>query len=172
MRYYCNFCRKTISKKEFEYSITHYDVPLCIDHQKTFNLLENEDPIKTSRSVTSSSVLQNNPGKNYEDLTTPQVKKLSNALATRGIKNNVEAFDGYKHVDISIPWARINIEVDGKHHLYNPNQLFADLERDSFSQIDKIATIRITNDIVEENIDDLAESIAQVARKRYRNNRY
>ena len=71
-------------------------------------------------------------------------------------------------MDISIPWARLNIEIDGRHHLLNPKQLYSDLERDSYSQEDEKGTIRITNDAIEKDLDEIADSIAKVARKRYR----
>ena len=89
-------------------------------------------------------------------------------MRKRGIKCKLEAYDGYKHVDISIEWARVNIEVDGKHHLFNPKQLEADYERDSGSEEDGIRTIRVPNSLIEENVNGLADSIAKVVRKRYR----
>ena len=36
MRYYCNICKKDITKEEFLYSIEKFDKPLCRDHQNTF----------------------------------------------------------------------------------------------------------------------------------------
>jgi len=36
MRYYCNICKKTISKNVVSYSMNHYGKPLCMEHQKTF----------------------------------------------------------------------------------------------------------------------------------------
>jgi very-short-patch-repair endonuclease len=97
---------------------------------------------------------------------TPQAKKLHEALKERGIHNGLEPFDGHKHVDISIPWAKLNLEVDGKYHLTDPEHLFRDLERDSFSHKKGISTIRIPNFFVDNHLDELADSIAEVARKR------
>jgi len=34
MRYYCNICKKTITKGEFLYSIDKFDRPLCREHQE------------------------------------------------------------------------------------------------------------------------------------------
>jgi very-short-patch-repair endonuclease len=80
----------------------------------------------------------------------------------------LEDYDGYKHVDISIPWAKLNIEIDGRQHLLNAKQLYSDLERDSFSHEKEIRTVRIPNEMIERNLDELADSLARVARKRYR----
>ncbi|MBD3212959.1 MAG: hypothetical protein GF311_10155, partial [Candidatus Lokiarchaeota archaeon] len=33
MRYYCNICKKDITKGEFLYSIEKFDIPLCMEHQ-------------------------------------------------------------------------------------------------------------------------------------------
>ena len=54
---------------------------------------------------------------------TPQVTSLYNALMNKGIKCELEVWDGHKHIDISIPWAKIDIEVDGLHHYSNPEQI-------------------------------------------------
>ncbi|MCW4002722.1 MAG: DUF559 domain-containing protein [Candidatus Bathyarchaeota archaeon] len=145
MRCYCSICKETISEQVFEYSKRYYGKPLCIYHQKMARNADKPQP-----------------------KITPQARSLSEALRKRGIKNKLEDYDGYKHVDISIPWARLNIEIDGRHHLLNPKQLYSDLERDSFSQNDEKSTIRITNDAIERDLDGIADSIAKVARRRYR----
>jgi len=41
--------------------------------------------------------------------------------------------DGYKHIDIAIPEAKINIEIDGVHHNYNAQQALSDLKRTYYS---------------------------------------
>jgi very-short-patch-repair endonuclease len=87
-------------------------------------------------------------------------------LKERGIYNELEPFDGYKHVDIHIPWAKLNLEIDGRYHLTDPEHLFRDLERDSYSHLDGIDTIRIPNFYVESHLDEIANAIADVARKR------
>ena len=101
-----------------------------------------------------------------QNLPTPQAKRLHEALNKRGIYNEVEFDDGYKHTDISIPWARVNIEIDGKYHLMEPEHLFRDLERDSYSHLDGMDTIRIPNSYIDNYLDQIADSIAEVARKR------
>jgi len=103
---------------------------------------------------------------NQQNEPTPQAKRLHEALNKRGIYNNLEFSDGYKHVDISIPSAKINVEVDGRYHLTDPEHLFRDLERDSYSHLDGIDTIRIPNFYVDSHLDEVANAIAEVARKR------
>lgn len=145
MRYYCNICKETISEEVYEYSIKHFGKALCMNHQR----------IAKSDALGSSKI-------------TSQARKLSAALSKRGIKNRLEEYDGYKHVDISIEWARLNIEIDGKQHLLDSRQMYADLERDSYSQEDGIVTKRITNELVDRHLDELADAMAKVARKRHR----
>jgi very-short-patch-repair endonuclease len=146
MRYYCSICKETITKREYEYSMDKFGKALCRYHQGNV-------PKKT---VPSSSKV------------TPQALKLSEALKKRHIAHKLEAYDGYKHVDISIGWAKLNIEIDGKQHILNAKQLYSDLERDSFSHEDGIVTKRYTNEDIDKYLDEIAEAIAKVARKRHR----
>jgi very-short-patch-repair endonuclease len=97
---------------------------------------------------------------------TPQAIILSEALRYRGIRNELEHDDGYKHVDIYVPEANLYLEIDGKYHLTDPEHLFRDLERDSYSHLDGIDTIRIPNFYIESHLDEIANAIAEVARKR------
>jgi hypothetical protein len=112
---------------------------------------------------------------------TPQAVKLSEALRCRGVNNALEYDDGHKHVDICVPEANLYIEIDGKYHLTDSEHLFRDLQRDAFSHNEGVDTIRIPNLYVENNLDELANAIAEVARKRqkfgtslknYRRSRY
>jgi very-short-patch-repair endonuclease len=99
-------------------------------------------------------------------IVTPQAVKLSEALRHRGIRNELEHSDGKKHVDIYVPEANLYLEIDGKYHLTDPEFLFRDLERDSYSHLDGIDTIRIPNFYVDSHLDEIANAIAEVARKR------
>ena len=157
---YCNFCKNTISDEEYRYSMAHYNKPLCRYHQKTEKQFykppsENYQKSSSYSKITNSKI-------------TPQARKLSEALKRRGIKHKLEDYDGYKHVDISIPWANLNIEIDGKQHSLNPKQLYADLERDSFSHEDGIVTKRYTNEDIDRYVEQIADAIAKVAKRRYR----
>jgi very-short-patch-repair endonuclease len=97
---------------------------------------------------------------------TPQAKRLHEALNQRNIVNELEFDDGHKHVDISIPSVRLNVEIDGKYHLTDPEHLFRDLQRDSYSHLGGVDTVRIPNSYVDNFLDELADSLAEVVRKR------
>jgi hypothetical protein len=97
---------------------------------------------------------------------TPQTRKMSIALKKRGIINELEAFDGDKRVAIAIPEANLYLEIDGKNHLVDPEHLFRDLKRDACSHDEGIDTIHIPNFYVDTSLDEVANAIAEVAKKR------
>jgi len=97
---------------------------------------------------------------------TRQAKKLYYALKKRWVKCELEADDGYKHVDISIPQAKLNIEIDGKRHFTDPERLYSDLKRDYWSSKNGFDTIHIPNAMIDEEIEKIADSIAEVTRRR------
>lgn len=98
---------------------------------------------------------------------TSNAEMLYNKLREKGIKCELESPDKYKTVDIAIKWAKLYIEVDGKHHTFHPGQFIRDAERDHYSHKEGFFTKRITNQEIEDNLEKVAESIAQLARKRY-----
>lgn len=98
---------------------------------------------------------------------TPQALALYDALIVRGIKCELEKYDGYKHIDIAIPWAKINIEIDGTQHYLDPQQVAADYKRSYHSMQKGFKTIRYPNFIIENNVDEVADTIAKIARKEY-----
>jgi len=99
---------------------------------------------------------------------TQQAKKLYRALMNRGIKCELEKWDGYKHIDISISWAKIDIEIDGLQHYINPKQIKADFSRSYHSVMDDdYDTIHIPNIIIEKYLDKVAGAITKVARDNY-----
>src|SRR6266404_1590206 len=96
---------------------------------------------------------------------TPQAKLLYGALRKRKIKCVMEAYDGYKHVDISIPSAKIDIEVDGLQHYIDPMQILSDFNREHYSdRKDNYNTIHIPNLIIEHHINEVADAIAIAAK--------
>ncbi|MFA5360037.1 MAG: hypothetical protein WC349_03740 [Patescibacteria group bacterium] len=102
------------------------------------------------------------------DKTTPQSRELYEALLARGIKCELEKWDGYKHIDISIPWAKIDIEVDGLQHFLDSEQIKSDFKRSYWSITnDDYDTIHIPNIIIEKYLDKVADAIAKVARDNY-----
>jgi very-short-patch-repair endonuclease len=46
--------------------------------------------------------------------------------------------------------------------------MYSDLERDSFSNEDGIATMRFTNENIDRYVEQIADAIAKVARRRYK----
>src|SRR3989344_7336899 len=104
MSYYCNKCENEITEAEFKYSMNQYKRALC-------RKCQNVD----------------------EDKSTPLARKLYEALKKQGVPVKLELDDGHKHIDIAIPEARVNIEVDGEHHNYDHKQALSDLKRTYYS---------------------------------------
>jgi len=98
---------------------------------------------------------------------TPQAEKLYNALMGKKVVCRREPFDGKKHVDIAIPGALIDIEVDGWHHWTNPEQIMADYKR-SFWSLVKFwkVTLHVPNYIIDNDVESVADAISAVAKKR------
>ncbi len=98
---------------------------------------------------------------------TPQAKALFDKLKKIDIKCNLEYWDGHKHVDIAILWAKLYVEVDGEHHFYNYKQMRSDDQRDYFSALDGFETLGVENDEVQYELNEVANWIAKIARARY-----
>src|SRR5689334_3065616 len=79
---------------------------------------------------------------------TKEAIALKEALEKLGIRVLAEVDDGHKHIDLAIPSARINIEVDGGYHLTNPYQILADLKRSHYSDDLGYDTIHISNEAI------------------------
>ena len=63
-----------------------------------------------------------------------------------------EGFDGYKNVDISIPSAKVDIEVDGLQHTTTKKQALSDLKRAFYSyKKDGFITLHIPNILVRDD---------------------
>lgn len=100
---------------------------------------------------------------------TSQVVNLYNALMSKGIKCEMEVFDGHKRIDISIPWAKIDIEVDGLQHYIDAEQIKSDFKRSYWSLTrDDYDTFHVPNDIIDKHLDQVADAIAVVARSHYK----
>ena len=119
---------------------------LCMTHQKTHR----ETPFHI----------------NQESKITPQAIRLSKALNDLRVEHELEHYDGYKHVDIAIPSARLYLELDGTQHAFNPKQMIADDDRDKYSQKSGWTTKRIPNAWIDKDADRLASSIAILVRKK------
>lgn len=77
----------------------------------------------------------------------------------KGVPAQMEKFDGYKHIDIAIPEAKVNIEVDGRHHHFDKGQALTDLKRTYHSFVKGYFTLRIPNTLVYD--DNILEETAQ-----------
>lgn len=96
---------------------------------------------------------------------TVQAEKLYKALRDRNIFCKLEDWDGDKHIDISIPWAKIDIEVDGLYHFFEPKQIIADFDRSYWSIInDNYDTIHIPNFIIDNYLDRVADAITEYSK--------
>ena len=52
--YYCNVCKQTISEAVYEYSKSHFGIPLCLDHQESAR----NDELLRSKATPSARSLQ------------------------------------------------------------------------------------------------------------------
>lgn len=94
---------------------------------------------------------------------TKQALALANALKKRGLEVLTEYWDGYKHVDLFIPSAKLYIEIDGLQHYTDPKQFKADLDRDHYSDDDKFFTKHISNQLIDSHLEEIADAITKVA---------
>lgn len=138
MGYWCNQCRAVITEEEYEYSNKKFNKALCRKHQKEF------------ASETPKS--------------TPEAKKLYFELKKRGIPAELEKWDGHKHIDIAIPSAKINVEVDGGQHNFKSEQALADLRRTYFSFKKGYFTLRIPNSLIRDNFEETVRLVCGVVR--------
>ncbi len=93
-------------------------------------------------------------------------QELRNALERLGIRVLTEVCDKHKCVDLAIPSARIDIEVDGEHHLTDAYQILKDLSRAHFSEKLGYATIHIPNHELKRNLGGIASAIAEASKLR------
>ncbi len=129
----CLYCKNDIPEVVYNYSNQQFGLPLCRMHQ---------DQLK--------------PGL---EKATEASRKLFIALLERNVPAHIEKFDGFKHIDIAIPKARVNIEVDGQHHNYNPRQALSDLQRTLYSFQKGYLTLRIPNSLIYDNLHQNADYI-------------
>lgn len=151
----CIECDIIIEERVFDYSINNYNHPLCRNCQDWFcDILE------------------------YSTATDEAIE-LYFALKRRGVPALIEKHDGFKTIDIAVPDAKVNIEVDGTHHNFNSQQAFSDLNRTLYSFKKGFFTLRIPNSLVRFHLEDTADKITEflvVSKSRqsrsYKNYRY
>ena len=91
---------------------------------------------------------------------------LKAALEKKGIRVLAELNDGHKHIDLAIPKAKINVEVDGIQHLTNPDQIIADLSRGYYSHKNGYDTMHIPNEMIRLHLDQISSALAEASKKR------
>jgi len=101
-----------------------------------------------------------------EKRASPHALKLYEALKKRGVDCELESFDGYKHFDISIKPAKLNIGIDGEHHSLDPEQLHLDLVRDEDALKKGFAIKRYTLKEIDDNLESIADTLSQVVNHR------
>ncbi len=97
---------------------------------------------------------------------TKEALLLKDALEKLGVRVLVEVPDGHKRVDLALPDSRINIEVDGDHHLTDATQIVKDLSRAHFSDDLGYATIHIPNSAIHNNLGGIASALAEASKIR------
>ncbi len=95
---------------------------------------------------------------------TKEALLLKTALEKLGLRVLVEVDDGFKSIDLSIPSARINIEVDGGQHLTDPYQILTDLKRSFYSNMLGYDTIHIPNRLIYADLGGIASALAEAAK--------
>ncbi len=99
---------------------------------------------------------------------TKEAADLKEALESMGVRVLVELHDGHKTIDLAIPKAKINVEVDGMQHLTDPEQIVSDLSRGYYSHKNGYDTIHIPNEMVRLHLDEISMALAAAAKIRER----
>jgi very-short-patch-repair endonuclease len=83
------------------------------------------------------------------------------ALRLRGVPAILEKSDGFKTIDIAVPHAKVNIEVDGGHYNYSAKQAMSDLKRTLFSFKKGYSTLHIPNSLAKYDLEQAADLITE-----------
>lgn len=142
----CIECNCYIGFDVYTYSISNFNYPFCRTCQKWF------------QKATYHS--------------TPEALNLYFELRKRNVPAELEKWDGFKTIDIAIVEAKINIEIDGMQHSFNPQQARADLMRTYYSFMKGYYTIRIPNQLVRFHLEETANMITDILSEGARKNKY
>ena len=96
----------------------------------------------------------------------PHALKLYEGLRKRGVFCELESYNSAKHIDIAVKDARLYIGIDGEHHNLDPEQLYIDLVKDEESFKEGFATKRYTLKEVDEHLEGIADTLAEVIKQR------
>lgn len=97
---------------------------------------------------------------------TKETNALKQALEQHGVQVYVELNDGHKHIDLALPRAKLNIEVDGIQHLTNPHQILADLNRGYYSHKNGYDTMHIPNEMIRSHLKEISDALAEASKIR------
>lgn len=95
---------------------------------------------------------------------TSKENKLAEALKREGIMLQQQYEHKGKTVDIFIPDAKLVIEVDGSHHLTEPEQILKDFHREFYDELEGIHTLHIPNSFIndEKHFNEVINAIIGV----------
>lgn len=93
---------------------------------------------------------------------TKHEKLLAEALEKRGVKILPQFNDSHKHIDLYLPEAKVNIEIDGIQHLTNAQNIISDFGRTYYADKAGYNTIHIQNEILEKYLEKIADAITEV----------
>ena len=99
---------------------------------------------------------------------TKEALALKEALETHGVRVYKELHDGHKTIDLAIPKAKLNVEVDGIQHLINPDQIVADLSRGYYSHKNGYDTLHIPNEMIRLHLKEISGALAEASKIRER----
>jgi len=97
---------------------------------------------------------------------TKEAADLKKEIEKHGVRVLVELHDGHKHIDLTIPKAKLNVEVDGIQHLTNPDQIVADLSRGYYSHKNGFDTMHIPNEMVRLHLGEISSALAEASKMR------
>jgi len=97
---------------------------------------------------------------------TKEAAALKEALENKGALVYLELDDGHKHIDLAIPRAKLNIEIDGIQHLTDPYQILADLGRGYYSHKNGYNTMHIPNEMIHKHLQEIADALAEASKIR------
>lgn len=97
---------------------------------------------------------------------TKEALALKGALEEKGIIVYKELHDGFKTIDLALPKAKLNIEVDGIQHLTDSKQILTDLERGYYSHKNGYDTLHIPNEMIRAYLPEISNALAEAAKVR------
>jgi len=92
-------------------------------------------------------------------------ENLYKTLLSRGLPVELEKFDGHKTIDIACVPAKLNIEIDGIQHAFY-KQALSDLKRTYYSLEQDYFTLRIPNNLIKKNPEEVASWVEKTIKIR------